>query len=86
MAVMDHYNKGIPTVPSDSVSYTNTEFAAGEAMAVYVGTTGDLTLRTPGGTTLTFKTVPAGVIIPFRHTRVQATGTTATNLTSLGFN
>lgn len=60
--------------PSDSTAFTIM------ARALYVGTTGDVTLITRGGTTLTFTAVPAGAIIPVRCSQVKTTGTTASNI------
>lgn len=45
---------------------------------IYVGGTGDVSLVTLGGTTVTFSAVPAGTMLPIQATRIKATGTTAT--------
>ena len=50
------------------------------ARAIYVGGAGDVELISLKGTTLIFKSVPAGTIIPMRSTHVLATSTTATFL------
>lgn len=50
--------------------------------SVYVGGAGNLTIRTPQGTDVTFVGVPAGSIIPVRARQVRA-ATTATNLVGL---
>lgn len=63
--------------PSDTVDFTIM------ARALYVGTTGDVTLITRGGTTLKFAAVPAGGIIPVRCSRVMSTGTTASNIVGI---
>jgi hypothetical protein len=49
------------------------------ALAFYVGTTGDVKIMTPVGTTLTFKNVPAGTIMPWGVRRLFSTGTTVTD-------
>ena len=46
----------------------------------YVGTTGDVAVITNKDTTLTFKNVPAGAIIPVHIKKILATGTTASNI------
>jgi hypothetical protein len=69
-------NDGAAVTPSDS---TVVAFDA-----VYVGGTGNLVLKTPSGTTLTFNAVPAGTIIPQRCNRVMA-ATTATLLTGMSY-
>ena len=52
--------------------------------AIYVGVAGDVCLvSTAGITPVIFKNCPAGLIIPAICRRVNATGTTATNLVAL---
>lgn len=63
--------------PSDSVFFTSM------ARALYVGGVGNVTLVTALGATVTFTAVPAGTTIPLRCARVNATGTTATNMVAL---
>ena len=50
--------------------------------ALYVGGTGDVTVRTARGTTLLFSAVPVGTILPVSGDRVMA-ATTATLITGL---
>jgi hypothetical protein len=50
---------------------------------LYVGVTGDVTVITARGTTVTFTAVPAGSILPIRVTHVKATGTSATDIVAL---
>ena len=51
--------------------------------ALYVGTTGDITVTMAGGeANVLIKAAPVG-ILPLRVSRVWATGTTATNLVAL---
>ena len=51
---------------------------------VYVGSAGDLTVdMLDGGTNVTFVNVPAGSRLPYRVTRVYATGTTASDIVSV---
>lgn len=63
--------------PSDTVDFIVA------ARALYVGTTGNVTLVTKGGTVITLSSVPAGAIIPVRCTRVNATATTASNIVGI---
>ncbi|MEM6266192.1 MAG: hypothetical protein AAF707_01610 [Pseudomonadota bacterium] len=52
--------------------------------ALYVGTAGDVVLRTVGGASdVTFANVPVGAILPVRAIAVRATGTTAANIVGL---
>jgi hypothetical protein len=66
--------------PSDSVSFTQ-----GACAALYVGVTGDVTAvvgSESGQSAVLFKAVPVG-ILPVSCTRVNNTGTTATNIVAL---
>lgn len=58
---------------------------------IYVGTTGNITVRMidqnpdyegPGGTTVTFTAVPVG-ILPIQVDKIMATGTSAGNMLAL---
>lgn len=70
-------NEGEAITTSDTVSFTNI------ARGVYVGVTGDVVIVMPSGAVLTFKNASQGTILPVRAMRVNATGTTATNLIAL---
>ena len=50
---------------------------------IYVGVGGDITLTTRRGTSLLFKSVPTGTVLPVQAQLVAGTGTTATNLIAL---
>jgi hypothetical protein len=63
-------------VPSDTTSNT--------FRALYVGTGGDIViLALDDSTSVTFKNVPGGSILPVSTSRVYATGTTATDIVGL---
>ncbi|GAB4383267.1 spike base protein, RCAP_Rcc01079 family [Albidovulum sp.] len=51
--------------------------------ALYVGQTGDLSLRVAGGQTVILQNVPAGTVLPVRSRGVNATGTTAAGIVAL---
>lgn len=52
--------------------------------AVYVGTGGDLTVRTVrGAAEVTFRNVPSGAILDIRLAAVRAAGTTASDIVGL---
>lgn len=63
-------------VTSDTVDLPNTP------RGIYVGTTGDIKVTMVGGQTVTFKSVPVGMLW-IRAQRVFASGTTATNLVAV---
>jgi hypothetical protein len=50
---------------------------------IYVGVTGDVTVETAGGDSVTLKAVPAGMIIPLNVKRVDSTNTTATDMVAM---
>lgn len=50
---------------------------------IYVGGFGDLAVEMKSGATLVFANVPAGSTLPYRVSRVLATGTTATDIVVL---
>lgn len=50
--------------------------------SLYIGVTGNLTVRMVDGMDATFNNVPVG-IFPIRVDKVYATGTTATNMVAL---
>ena len=64
-------------VPSDSV-----DFVKGAARGLYVGVSGNVTLVAPHNTVQLFSNVPVG-FMPVQCTRVNATGTSATNMVAL---
>ena len=52
----------------------------GDSSRIYVGTAGNVAVRTIGGDTVTFTSVPAGTILPVMVDQVLSTGTTASNM------
>ncbi len=71
---------GVAVTPSDSAS---NNFDA-STQGVYVGTTGNVAVVFEGQTSaVTFTGVPAGTVLDIRIDRVNATGTTASNLVAL---
>jgi hypothetical protein len=52
--------------------------------ALYIGVTGDVAVITKGGTTITFKNVPVG-ILPISCTKVLSTGTGASEIIGLEY-
>lgn len=51
--------------------------------ALYTGSGGDIKVTTVGGDTVTFKSVPAGTLLPVRVARLWSTGTTVTDCLGL---
>lgn len=63
--------------PSDTVSL------AAPARALYVGGAGNISIQPLEGPAVTLVGVPAGALLPISVTRVNVTGTTATDLVGL---
>lgn len=71
----DSPDNAVVVTPND-----NTDLAV-VTRAIYVGTTGDVTVDMFGtGSNLTFKNVPAGTWFAIQVTRIYATDTTATDI------
>jgi hypothetical protein len=63
--------------------HDTTVIPTGVTRALYIGVSGDVNvLMADGGTAVTFKSVPIG-ILPVRVQRVNSTSTTATNILAL---
>jgi len=73
----DGYSRAVAITPSDATSFTE-----GACHAIYVGGAGNIT-AVVNGTAVLFAAVPVGTVLRVRATRVNATGTAATNLVAL---
>lgn len=73
------------TIANDAVAVTKSDSTVVDITALYVGATGDVTVITWRGTTVTFPTVPAGTILPIRCTKVMSTNTTASSFVGLKY-
>lgn len=51
--------------------------------AVYVGHSGDVSVRLSGGQTVLFQNVQAGSVLPVRPVGINASGTTASGIVAL---
>ena len=72
-----------PAEFAEAVTPSNTADLDSVPRALYVGTGGDLSVNMPDGATITFKNYPSGAFFPVRVARVNATGTTATDIVAL---
>lgn len=76
------YNSGPASFAAAVVASDVTDLSS-PARSLYIGTTGNLTvIMYPGGQTVTFSSVPVGVL-PIRVSRVLATGLTAGAIVAL---
>lgn len=67
---------GIAVIPSNTVVIPTTR-------ALYVGSTGNVTVRFKGGSVVTFVAVPAGQYLVLQVDQVRATGTSAGSIVAL---
>jgi len=68
--------KYVTVTPSDSTVV--------QCRAIYVGTGGDLALKSDAAATaVTFKSVPSGAILPVSAYYIMSTNTTASNIVAL---
>lgn len=77
---------GAPAVDAAAVDLSSADatYATGsEPERLYVGGAGDVIVTTLKGTTVTFKAVPVGTVLPIACSAVVKTGTTASNLLAL---
>jgi hypothetical protein len=65
----------------DAVPIVN-DVAIASCRAIYVGVGGDISVQTAGGARI-FKNAISGTIIPVNAIKVNASGTTATNLLAM---
>ncbi|RDC59693.1 hypothetical protein HME9302_00885 [Alteripontixanthobacter maritimus] len=76
-----------PSAPARAcfaVSPSDTENLPRVPKALYVGTSGDITLRcADDNLDVIFRNVPAGMILDIRVTNVRASGTTAADIVAL---
>lgn len=70
-------SSGFAITASDTIDLTES------IRALYVGGSGDVSVRMLSGETLVLRNVPGGSLLPLRITRVFATATTATDLAGL---
>jgi hypothetical protein len=74
---LDGYSRAVAIVPSDVTNFTD-----GACHAIYVGGAGNIT-AVVNGTAVLFAGALVGSVLEIRATRVNATGTAATNLVAL---
>jgi hypothetical protein len=70
------YQNYIAVTPDDATNLIH------PAEALYIGVSGDVTCVNAAGTAITFTAAPVGVL-PVRTTRVNLTGTAATDIVAL---
>jgi hypothetical protein len=76
-----NYSPTFPMYPGDAASITPSDSTnLATPSIVFVGGTGNVTVRTAQGSDVLFFAVPGGAVLPVQVIRVFATGTTASNL------
>jgi hypothetical protein len=76
-----------PVSPQDgyAVTKSDTTVYPNAFSGLYVGTGGDVTVRTMRGTILTFADVPSGGYVLMAGDKVMSTGTGASDITALTY-
>jgi hypothetical protein len=74
-----------PAITFAAVTAADADLPKYPTRGLYIGTIGNVNVTDGGATpsTVTFIAVPAGTILPIQVTRVNSTGTTATNIIAL---
>jgi hypothetical protein len=67
-------------ITSDAFTITPSDATTQRALAIWVGSAGNVAVKTEDGTTVTFAGAQAGSIIPVRTLQILATNTTAGSL------
>lgn len=67
-------------IPGDAAAITPSDSVGVNLRGLYIGVTGDVTVKTSKGTSVLFSALPAGTIIPLLIAFVMSTGTTATGI------
>lgn len=67
-------------ITSDAFVITPSDATTQRALAIWVGSAGNVAVKTEDGTTVTFSGAQAGGIIPVRTLQILSTGTTAGSL------
>jgi len=74
----------VPNSSFRAVTPSNTyAIKGGPARALYVGGAGNVAALNENGVVVTFTAVPAGAVLPIATSRVNSSGTTATNIVAL---
>lgn len=83
--VRDRYMEANWSAPAISVATITPADAdlANDLRGFYVGGAGNVSVQCPDGSTATFIGVPVGQFIPVLCRRINATGTSATNIVGL---
>lgn len=68
---------------TDDIYFVGSEADKVIPCVLYVGTSGNLKVRTAGGDDVTFNNIQNGSFLPINVVRVFSTGTTATNIVAL---
>lgn len=67
----------------DAAAVTPSDTAEVDARALYIGSGGNVKIKTPGGKIVPFANVPSGFILPMNAKIVYDTDTTATDIVAI---
>lgn len=80
MGKQTNFSPTFPMYPGDAAAVTPNDTVTFNPSVVFVGGTGNVTVRTAQGTDVLFFAVPGGTVLPVQVIRVYTTGTTASNI------
>lgn len=81
MPTRDNTTNISPAAELVSITKSDSTVYSPYIRAIYVGTSGDITVVDAGGTSVLFKAVPQGVVLgPFAVSKVMSTGTGAADM------
>jgi hypothetical protein len=72
-----------PASHAETITPSDTTAIPSATRGLYVGSSGDVAVVMASGESVTFVSVPAGIVLPVRLLKVKATGTTASALVGL---
>lgn len=72
-----------PAIDGQAVTPSNTSDLPHVSRAIYIGASGDIAVELVSGASVTFKSVPAGAMMPLRARKILSTGTTGSEIVAL---
>ena len=81
--IVYEFGRAAVVTPSNTADIPSISGGTNQYCSIYIGVTGDVTVRTEGGDDVLFKNAQAGSVLPIKVIRVFAAGTSATNIVAL---
>ena len=81
--IYDQPNAPVSFQPINAAAVTPSDTTVFQPGVLYIGGTGNVSVVTQGGDTVTFTNVANSFLLPVKIVQVRSTGTTATNMVIL---